>query len=178
MADRRRIADLRRRVEQDSTSIAFAQLAEELRRDGDAAEAIEVCRAGLRIHPDYLSARVTLGRALLASNQLDAAQDELARVLRTAPENLAALRAVADIWHRRGNVPEALSHYRAALSLAHNDPELQTAVAQLSREAGTLTEPPAPSRVGNRDRDRSLRTIAALEGFLGAVRERSKLRER
>jgi predicted Zn-dependent protease len=172
MADRQHIDDLRRRVEQDPTSIAFAQLAEELRRNGDAAEAIEVCRAGLRLHPDYLSARVTLGRALLALNEPDAAQDELARVLTSAPENLAALRAIADICRRRGSLSEALSHYRAALALAHNDPELQAIVGQLSREAGMLSEPPAPVLVPQPDRERSLRTVAALERFLVAVRKR------
>jgi len=178
MADRQRIDDLRRRVEQDPTSIAFAQLAEELRRDGEAAEAVEICRAGLRLHPDYPSARVTLGRALIALDQLDIAQEELERVLSSTPDNLAAIRAVADIWRRRGNLPQALSHYRAALSLAHNDPELQAAVAQLSREAGTLSEAPPPAPVSQPDRERSLRTIAALERFLGAVRKRRGRRER
>ena len=182
MADRQRIEDLRRRVERDPTSIAFAQLAEELRRAGDAAEAVEVCRAGLRLHPDYVSARVTLGRALLALNQLDDAQGELEGVLTSAPENLAALRAVADICRRRGSLPEALAQYRRALTLAHNDPELQTIVAQLSREVEPESRPystadiapiEAPMQVSapaGRDRERAARTIAALEQFLATVR--------
>jgi len=39
--------------------------AEELRRAGEYQEAVDTCRAGLRVHPGYLSARVTLGRALI-----------------------------------------------------------------------------------------------------------------
>ncbi len=66
MPDNPRIEDLRRRVQQDPASIAFAQLAEEYRRAGLQQEAIDTCRAGLARHPGYLSARVTLGRALLA----------------------------------------------------------------------------------------------------------------
>jgi len=158
VADRQRIDDLRRRVEQDPASIAFAQLAEELRRAGDAAEAIDVCRAGLRLHPDFVSARLTLGRALVALNQLDAAYEELQRVVGSVPDNLAAIRAVADVWRQRGNLREALSHYRAALALAHNDPELQELVAQLSREVGVQP-----------DRERAARTVAALERFLAKV---------
>src|SRR6266852_1555088 len=102
MADNQRIDDLRRRVQKDPTSIAFAQLAEECRRAGEYQEAVDICRAGLDIHPAYLSARVTLGRALLELNQIDEAQVELARVLQSAPENLAAIRGLAEIYHRRG----------------------------------------------------------------------------
>ena len=76
MAESSRLEDLRRRVQKDPASIAFAQLAEECRRAGQLREAVEVCRAGLAIHPDYLSARVTLGRAFLALGRLDAAQAE------------------------------------------------------------------------------------------------------
>src|SRR5215510_13396232 len=101
MADNQRIEDLRRRVQKDPTSIAFAQLAEELRRAGQLNEAVDVCRAGLTIHPSYLSARVTLGRALIDLRRIDEAQTELEQVRRQAPENLAAIRALADI-HRLG----------------------------------------------------------------------------
>ena len=133
MADSSRIEDLRRRVQKDPASIAFAQLAEECRRAGELQEAVDVCRTGLEIHPGYLSARVTLGRALLELNQLDEAQVELETVLRSAPENLAALRALAETLHKRGELGDALTQYRAALSLAHNDPDLQETVAELAK---------------------------------------------
>jgi predicted Zn-dependent protease len=67
-----RIEDLRRRVEADPTSIAFAALAEEYRRLGRFQDAVDVCRRGLARHPAYLSARVTLGRALIELDQLEA----------------------------------------------------------------------------------------------------------
>jgi tetratricopeptide (TPR) repeat protein len=108
MADQRRIEDLKRRVQQDPASIAFAALAEEYRRSGLFHEAVETCRAGLLRHPVYLSARVTLGRALLELGQLDEAQTELEQVIRAAPENLAAIRALADIHRRRGDTPEPI----------------------------------------------------------------------
>src|SRR4029077_18663434 len=102
MADNQRIEDLRRRVHKDPASIAFAQLAEELRRNGDYQESVEVCRDSLAIHPGYLSARVPLGRSLLELNQLDEAQAELELVLKSAPENLAALRALAETHRSQG----------------------------------------------------------------------------
>jgi tetratricopeptide (TPR) repeat protein len=101
MADSARIEELRRRVQLDPASIAFAALAEEYRRVGRYAEAVATCEAGLQRHPAYLSARVTLGRALLEMGEFDHAADELQRVLRIAPENLSAIRALADIHERR-----------------------------------------------------------------------------
>ena len=141
MADNPRIDDLRRRVQKDPASIAFAQLAEELRRAGQIEEAVDVCRAGLTVHPGYLSARVTLGRALLELNQLSEAQTEFEIVLTGAQDNLAAIRGLAEIHHRRGEKSEALAQYRAALALARNDPDLERTVSELSREI----EPPRPA---------------------------------
>jgi len=110
MADSARIEDLKRRVELDPASIAFAALAEEYRRAGRFDEAIETCEAGLQRHPAYLSARVTLGRSLLEIGRFDEARAALEQVLRIAPENLAAIRALADIHHRAGELPEDESY--------------------------------------------------------------------
>src|SRR3954471_22768669 len=134
MAEHARIEDLRRRVQKDPASIAFAQLAEEHRRAGQFVESVDVCRAGLAIHPTYLSARVTLGRALIELGRLDEARGELATVLKSAPENLAAIRGVAEICHNQGSLAEALTHYKLALSIARNDPELEQTVSDLSRQ--------------------------------------------
>jgi Tetratricopeptide repeat len=141
VADNQRIEDLRRRVQKDPASIAFAQLAEECRRAGRYEEAVEVCRAGLAIHPGYLSARVTLGRALIELNEPDEALHELGIVLKSAPENLAAIRGTAEIHHRRGELAEALAQYRAALALARNDPDLQQTVDELARQVEPLPPP-------------------------------------
>jgi tetratricopeptide (TPR) repeat protein len=134
MPDNQRIEDLRRRVQKDPASIAFAQLAEECRRAEQYQEAIDTCRAGLELHPGYLSARVTLGRALIEIDHLDEAQTELELVLSSAPENLAAIRGLAEIFHRRGSLAQALKQYRAALALARNDPDLERTVTELARE--------------------------------------------
>jgi tetratricopeptide (TPR) repeat protein len=142
MADTSRIEDLRRRVQKDPASIAFAQLAEECRRAGLHLEAVAVCRAGLELHPGYASARVTLGRALLELNDLAMALVELEQVLRSAPDNLAAIRSIADIHRRQGSLALALEQYRAALALARNDPDLQEIVAELAREVEPGTPEP------------------------------------
>jgi tetratricopeptide (TPR) repeat protein len=143
MAEHSRIDDLRRRVQKDPASIAFAQLAEELRRAGEYQESVDTCRAGLEVHPGYLSARVTLGRALIELNQLDEALIELSHVLESAPENLAAIRGLAEIHHRHGDLVKALAQYRAALQLARNDPDLEETIADLSRQIEPVKSAPA-----------------------------------
>jgi tetratricopeptide (TPR) repeat protein len=132
--DSPRILELRRRVQSDPSSIAFAQLGEELRRAGANEEAIDVCQAGLARHPGYLSARVTLGRALLELGQLDDAHVELSVVVMSAADNLAAIRGLAEIHQRRGELEEALSYYRRALELARHDPELEETVERMAKQ--------------------------------------------
>ena len=134
--------------------MSFAQLAEELRRDGANDEAVEVCRAGLAHHPDYLTARVTLGRALIELDRLDEAFTELTAVLDAAPGNLPAIRALAEIYQRRGLMSEALVHYRRALQLAQHDVDLEHTVGQIQQQvepaAGTPSAP-APRPVAIED---------------------------
>jgi tetratricopeptide (TPR) repeat protein len=132
VAEHFQIDELKRRLAQAPSSIAFAQLAEALRRAGRFDEAVEACRAGLVHHPDYLSAHVTLGRALIEQGDLASAETELTGVLAAAPENLAAVRGLAEIHERRGQQGEALAHYRRALTLAPLDPDLGETVSRLA----------------------------------------------
>ena len=119
MADSPRIEELKRRVHSDPASIAFAALAEEYRRAARFDEAIETCTTGLVRHPSYLSAHVTLGRALIEVGRLQEARTELEYVLKLAPENLAAIRGLAEIHHRIGEEHE---HLEAAASPAESAP--------------------------------------------------------
>ncbi|HQZ39386.1 MAG TPA: tetratricopeptide repeat protein [Vicinamibacterales bacterium] len=146
-ADTPRILELRRRVQSDPASIAFAQLAEELRRAGAYEEAVDVCRAGLARHPAYLSARVTLGRALVELEHLDDAQAELTIVVSSASDNLAAIRGLAEIHQRRGEMGEALGYYRRALELARHDPELEETVERMEKQVVSPAPPEAPFSV-------------------------------
>ena len=139
--DNPRVLELRRRVQADPASIAFAQLADECRRSGAAAEAVEICRAGLSFHPDYLSARVTLGRALVELGRFDEAQTELLLVLKLAPDNLPANRAIAEMYQKRGDLAEALNHYKRALAVAKYDPDLEHHVERIEN----VVSPPPPA---------------------------------
>jgi tetratricopeptide (TPR) repeat protein len=149
-----RIEELRRRVVRDPASVSFAALAEEYRRLGRFVDAIDTCRAGLLRHPSYQSARVTLGRALIETGEFDAAAAELEHVLRAAPENLAAIRALAEIHRRRAELPETVESYTFPPPAAPEPPSQPEPVAVQSLPVST----PAP-----------LPALAGLESFLGSI---------
>jgi tetratricopeptide (TPR) repeat protein len=142
MADSPRIEELRRRVQSDPASIAFAALAEEYRRAGRFEEAIATCHTGLQRHPSYLSAHVTLGRALIEVGQFEEAQEELEYVLKLAPENLAAIRGLAEIHHRRGD--DSHESYTAATDAARGETAADAAAAHAAAHVAPAPEPPAP----------------------------------
>jgi tetratricopeptide (TPR) repeat protein len=164
VVDSPRIEQLRRRVSADPASIAFAALAEEYQKEGRYPEAIETCRLGLQRHPAYLSARVTLGRALVGLGDYEAARLELEAVLRIAPENLAAIRAMADIYGRLQQ-SEELPMSEALSDQAPDEASVEPAPAAVQVEAPPRLrvvplEPPPHSNA---------RAIARLERFLDAI---------
>ena len=183
MTDNPRIDDLRRRVQKDPASIAFAQLAEEYRRAGQFSEAVEVCRAGLAVHPGYLSARVTLGRALV---ELGRARRGAARV------RDGACRAHPRIWppsavlakiHQPGSATcrlRSASYRDGACRSLPNDPDLEETVGELDddrskravrrhlgRRRDTARRPLVTTPEA--EQDRAVRTVSALEQWLAAI---------
>jgi len=141
MGETTRLEELKRRVEADPASIAFASLAEEYRRAARFDEAVEASRAGLRFHPTYVSARVTLGRSLMELGLYDQAERELHVVARSTPDNLAARRALGDLYWRQADLVRALEQLKLASGLAPGDGELAELVRELELEVAAL--PPA-----------------------------------
>ena len=170
-----RILELRRRIQEDPASIVFAQLAEEYRHAGENQEAVAICRAGLHHHPDNLIARVTLGRALIELDRLDEAFTELTCVLDASPGDLPAIRALAEIYQRRGMMSEALVHYRRALQLAEHDSDLAHAVNRIQQ----VEDPPAAAANAAPERIEELfdfdSLLAQLDPGKGAAAEPSYL---
>ena len=141
MSQNPRIDELRRRVQADPASIAFAALAEEYRREGNFTDAIDTCVAGLKRHPSYLSAHVTLGRALIEVGRFEEAEQELQLVLKAAPENLAAIRGMAEIHHRRRD--HGYEEASALSALQHHEHAEAVAAAQAAAPVAPVMDAPA-----------------------------------
>lgn len=147
-----RIDELRSRLERDPGSRLFAQLAEQLRRDGDVEEAIGVARAGLERHPkNYPSARLTLGRALLDSGDAAAARVELETAVRDAPDNILASRLLGEALETLGDLEKAVKQLHATLVIAPGDAQIEGRIeaieAQLAKPQAvkeTAAEPAGP----------------------------------
>ena len=83
--------------------------AEQLRRAGNPQGAIDLCRDALVRFPGHLSARVTLGWALLDLGKLREAREEFEYVRKSSPDNFAAIRGLAQLHVLEESQTEAYS---------------------------------------------------------------------
>lgn len=143
-----RIDDLRKRLEKEPGSRVFAQLAEELRKDGDLEEAIQVCREGLHKHQSYPSARMTLGRALFESGDLAAARTEFEAVLKGAPDNILASRLLGESLQGLGELEAARTRYKTTLAMAPGDKQVAAKLEEMEAALkGRAVPVAAPARI-------------------------------
>lgn len=142
-----RVEELRKRLEKEPGSRLFAQLAEELRKDGHLVEAIRVSRDGLAKHANYPSARMTLARCLFDSGDLGGARRELEQVVAAVPDNLLAQRLLGESCEGLGDFAAAVDAYRAALKFSPGDKALSAKIEETQRRAAEAAAraKPAPS---------------------------------
>ncbi len=126
----------------------FVPLANAYRRVGEPERAIELLRAGLEAHPDYLSAHVVLGRCLVDAGQEDAAADAFRHALSLDPQNLVALRGLGELALAAGRYEEGRAHYVRLLDEDPMNEEAREALATLPAEPSEdprSSPPPAPA---------------------------------
>lgn len=138
MDDNARTGELRRKLEKDPGSRLFAQLAEELRKDGKHDEAISVARKGLEKNPNYPSARLTLARALLDSGRPAEAKPELEAIVKASPDNIMASRLLGDALAELGEAAQALQQFEKTLKISPGDKAVLERMAELK---GRLSAP-------------------------------------
>jgi len=89
--------------QEDPSSIVFAPIAEYFIIYGMIDEAIEICRAGIQKHPNFVSGRMVMAKAYFKRGNWDEAEVELKNVLGLMPENLSARKLVDEIAELRRN---------------------------------------------------------------------------
>lgn len=122
------IRKLEQKHEEDPDGRYFVPLANAYRQLGELEHAELLLRDGLRRHPEYLSAHIVLGRCLLDRGDPHGAEEEFRRVLAADPQNLIALRTLAELATADGRWAEA-EHWYAELLAA--DPLNEDARRQL-----------------------------------------------
>lgn len=146
MASSSEIEKLERRCAENPHGLTFAPLAEAYRKHGDLDRALEVLRAGRELHPDYIPASIVLGRCHLDRGELPEAERAFAHVLTLDPENVIALKALADLAEREGRGVQAERWLNLLLAV---DPSNEEARGQLDRirsgaaAVGAAAEPAA-----------------------------------
>jgi tetratricopeptide (TPR) repeat protein len=134
-----RLEELRSKF-QENPRRYFAPYANELRKAGDSAQAISVCRAHLTTQPGHVSGHIVLGQALYEAGSGHEARDVFTAALDLDPENLIALRFLGEIAQVNGEFSTARQWYERLLEADPRNNE----VAQLLKDLPTAA-PAAPA---------------------------------
>ncbi len=124
-----------KRYQEDPASRVFAPLAEAYRKAGLLDEAIDICRDGLRVHPNFIGGRVALARAFFDKRYYADVVKELEPVVMDAPDNLVAQRLLADSYLVLGRIAQALNAYKVLLFFTPQDEELAQMVKEIETKA-------------------------------------------
>jgi hypothetical protein len=125
------IEKLERRYAENPQGLTFAPLAEVHRKSGDVARALDLLRAGLELHPNYIPASIVLGRCHWDLGDLPAAESAFAHVLRLDDENVIALKSLADINERLERFAEAQRWLQRLVSVDRSNEEARQQLARL-----------------------------------------------
>ena len=124
------IEKLERRFAENPQGFSFAPLAEAYRKSGDPERALGILRPGLELHPDYIPASIVMGRCQLDLGRDAEAEAAFAHVVGLDPENVIALKALAEISERANRFDDAAARLRQLLDVDRSNEEAQ---AQLGR---------------------------------------------
>ena len=114
-------------------SFVFARLADAYRKAGNPERALEILEKGLRRHPEYMSGHIVRARCLTEIGRGEEAGASWRNVLELDPQNLVALRQLAELAREAGDRATARAW---AERLLHVDP--------LNEEAAVLVAETAP----------------------------------
>jgi hypothetical protein len=134
------IEKLERLVRENPKGRQFAILADAYRKDGQFQRALEVLTPGLEVHPEYVSARVVLGRVLMAMGDSVKAREAFTQVVTLDPESVIALKALADLAEEQGDGTEALQRASQLLTVDPGNEEAQKQVERLSTKVAVPAE--------------------------------------
>ena len=161
MAYTSEIEKLEKRWAENPKGRNFAPLADAYRKAGELDRAIELCTAGLERHPDYVSAHIVFGRCLIDQKNDPGASAVFRKVLALDPENVLALKILAEIAERGGRYDEAADWLSRLLSADPMNGDAAEALARAKGRAAHSTatsDPiarlvPEPARPPQRNRD-------------------------
>jgi tetratricopeptide (TPR) repeat protein len=131
---------------QDPQSLVFLRLAEALRRKGQLDAALRVALNGLERHPHLADAHDLYARVLTDKHDFERAFDEWDMALRIAPNHTGALKGLAFLYFKVGDLSQAEAHLDLAQRIEPDDPSIAQAIAMVRGGAAPVhAEAPDPS---------------------------------
>lgn len=112
----------------------FIPIAEEYIKSGMFDEAIAVLKEGLQAYPNYLGARVSLGRAYLEKGMIQEAMKEFEHVVQVSPDNLFAHKKLVSIYKDLGRIDDAIKACETLLVFSPKDKEAAALLSNLMTE--------------------------------------------
>ena len=137
------IRQLSAQLAQDPSSLVFLRLGELLRRKGQVDTAQRVAVAGLERHPHNADAHDLYARILADKQDFERAFDEWDMALRIAPNHTGALKGLAFLYFKIGDIAQAVAHLEEAQRILPGDASITQALALVQGAA----EPAAPAVV-------------------------------
>ena len=138
------IRALTARLADEPTSLAFLELGEALRRRGQYDAAAKVARGGLSRYPGLADAHDLVARILSDQGDLAGAFDAWADAIRLDPMRSSALKGLAFLYFRAGEVPAALEHLARAAEADPDDITIPAAITRIEQEVRETSAPPPP----------------------------------
>jgi len=121
------------RYRKSPESFVFAPLADACRKIGRLEEALEICSRGVKLHPNYPTGHVVLGKCLFDMGRQEEALEAFRRVLTLDGENMVALKYVGLIAAAKGEVEEAKEKFQRILALDPDNKEIRTRLRELEQ---------------------------------------------
>src|ERR1041385_6723140 len=184
------IRALSAQLAQDPQSLVFLRLGEALRRKGQLDAALRVAVNGLERHPHLADAHDLYARILTDKHEYERAFEEWDMAVRIAPHHTGALKGLAFLYFKVGNIEQAEAHLAAAKRVEPDAPTIDQAVEMIrggpkapASPAAAPAPPPEsapPAQTSSLDESRVFAGLeGANEGLLlidGAGRDRKSTR--
>ncbi|HET8712221.1 MAG TPA: tetratricopeptide repeat protein [Gemmatimonadales bacterium] len=137
------IRALSSQLAEDPQSLVFLRLGEALRRKGQLDAALRVAMNGLERHPHLADAHDLYARVLTDKHDYERAFDEWDMAVRIAPNHTGALKGLAFLYFKVGDIAQAEAHLEAARKVEPDDPSIEQAFETIRGGAQGAAHPPA-----------------------------------
>lgn len=119
-------------ITDDQVSQLWRRCSDTYSQAGDYEEAVSVCRHAVKWNPEHVATRMSLAEVLLSNGQLQAAENELRRILERDPNYVPALLRIGEVISAHGRWwawDSPLTYWKRALEIEPNNRAARQLVA-------------------------------------------------